>query len=200
MLRGEYALFERYSTKNCYHHHAQNSKYSSPHFSGNERQAEIDLWQVQRGMVVQLQEEGLPLCWQCEFCQYFANIKSIIKVIPVIQVAKYNKLYLCGSSMPSDFKLTSKVTWIIQNTKFLLNNISRQKLWFWSSNQTSLWPNPDSKPQSQVWRATTLPRWYFDFTVVEISHFLPQLLGKEHNQRKKDFLDDVSRTRQIYLL
>ena len=117
MLRGEYALFERYSTKNCYHHHAQNSKYSSPHFSGNERQAEIDLWQVQRGMVVQLQEEGLPLCWQCEFCQYFANIKSIIKVILVIQVAKYNKLYLCGSSMPSDFKLTSKVTWIIQNTK-----------------------------------------------------------------------------------
>ena len=45
-----------------------------PHFSGNERQAEIDLRQIQRGMVVQLQEEGLPLCWQCEFCQYFANI------------------------------------------------------------------------------------------------------------------------------
>ena len=123
MLRGEYALFERYSTKNCYHHHAQNSKYSSPHFSGNERQAEIDLWQVQRGMVVQLQEEGLPLCWQCEFCQYFANIKSIIKVIPVIQVAKYNKLYLCGSSMPSDFKLTSKVTWIKQNTIFFLTTL-----------------------------------------------------------------------------
>ena len=92
----------------------------TPHFSGNERQAEIDLRQVQRGMVVQLQEEGLPLCWQCEFCQYFANIKSIIKVIPVIQVAKYNKLYLCGSSMPSDFKLTSKVKWIIQNTIFFL--------------------------------------------------------------------------------
>ena len=42
----------------------------TPHFSGNERQAEIDLRQIQRGMVVQLQEEGLPLCWQCEFCQY----------------------------------------------------------------------------------------------------------------------------------
>ena len=40
------------------------------HTLGNERQAEIDLRQVQRGMVVQLQEEGLPLCWQCEFCQY----------------------------------------------------------------------------------------------------------------------------------
>jgi len=26
----------------------------------------------------------------------------------VASVAKYNKLYLCGSSMPSDFKLTSK--------------------------------------------------------------------------------------------
>ena len=92
----------------------------TPHFSGNERQAEIDLRQVQRGMVVQLQEEGLPLCWQCEFCQHFAHIKLIIKVIPVIQVAKYNKLYLCGSSMPSDFKLTSKVTWIVQNTIFFL--------------------------------------------------------------------------------
>jgi len=32
-------------------------------------------------------------------------------------VAKYNKLYLCGSSMPSDFKLTSKAKTMILKFK-----------------------------------------------------------------------------------
>ena len=111
-------MFERCSTINCYYHHTQNSKYSNSTLQATKGKLKLtfDKFNV----------EWSSSCKKKDYL-YVGNVSSvnilqisIIKVISVIQVAKYNKLYLCGSSMPSDFKLTSKVTWIIQNTIFFL--------------------------------------------------------------------------------
>ena len=105
--------------------------------SGNKGEAEIDLQQIQDGVVLKLQER-LSFCWQCKwrkrettltqamysekldyFSWFFSVLVNTENLIHFLKVAKYNKLYLCGSKLPTNLSLKSKARTMVDPFRHL---------------------------------------------------------------------------------
>ena len=105
--------------------------------TGNKGEAEIDLQQIQDGVVLKLQER-LSFCWQCKwrkreptltqamysekldyFSWFFSVLMNTENLIHFLKVAKYNKLYLCGSKLPTNLSLKSKARTMVDPFRHL---------------------------------------------------------------------------------